>query len=137
MNKVILTGRLTKDVETRTTGSGVTCAQFTIAVQRRFKDANGSYQSDFINCVAWRQTGEFISKYFNKGSKISIVGCLQSRSYEDKNGNKVFVTEVIVEEAEFVESKSSNTTQNNQSKPVEKVAPPFEDDPLAGMPFEI
>jgi single-strand DNA-binding protein len=103
INKVILGGRLTADIELKATPSGVAVAQFTIATNRR-----GSKEptTDFINCVAWRQTAEFVSKYFTKGSSICVVGELQQRSWEDKNGGKRYATEVIVSEALFVDSKS-------------------------------
>ena len=108
MNKVILVGRLTKDPEVKNTSSQVPFCNFTIAVDRRFKDQNGQRQADFINCVAWRQTAQFIANYFRKGARIGVVGSLQSRSYDDNNGQKRYVTEVVVEEAEFVESANSN-----------------------------
>jgi len=104
MNKVILVGRLTKDPESKMTSSQVQFVNFTVAVDRRFKDSNGQRQADFINCVAWRQTASFISNYFHKGSRIGIVGSLQTRSYDGNDGQKRFVTEVLVDEAEFVES---------------------------------
>lgn len=112
MNKVELVGRLTKDVEIKMTSNQKAFCNFTLAVDRRFKDANGQRQADFINCVAWNQTAEFIHKYFQKGSKIGVCGSIQTRSYDNNNGQKVFVTEVIVDEAEFVESqqRSENTT---------------------------
>lgn len=132
MNKVVLIGRLTKDVEVKNTASQVAYAQFTVAVQRKFKDNNGEYLSDFINCVAWRKTAEFVSRYFTKGMKIGIVGSLQSRSYDDRDGKKVYVTEVLVEDVEFVESKG-------QPKKEEKPLAPSmtESDLTAGLPFEI
>ncbi|HPG64303.1 MAG TPA: single-stranded DNA-binding protein [Saccharofermentans sp.] len=101
MNKVILIGRLTKDPEVKNTSSQVQFCNFTIAVDRRFKDANGQRQADFINCVAWRQTASFIGSYFRKGSKVAVVGSLQSRSYDDQSGQKRYVTEVVVDEVEF------------------------------------
>lgn len=104
MNKVILIGRLTKDPELSTTQSDVKRAAFTVAVDRRFTDKDGNRQADFISCTAWRQTAEFIAKYFTKGKKIGIVGSLQSRSYDAQDGTKRYVTEVNVDEAEFVES---------------------------------
>ena len=108
MNKVIMIGRLTKDVELRTTPQGVSVCSFSIAVNRRFKNANGEYEADFINCVAWRQTAEFISRYFHKGSCICIVGNIQVRSWTDQNNQKRYATEVIVDEANFVDSASEN-----------------------------
>lgn len=112
MNKWCGVGRLTKDVELKMTSNQKAFCNFTLAVDRRFKDANGQRQADFINCVAWNQTAEFIQKYFQKGSRIGVCGSIQTRSYDNNNGQKVFVTEVIVDEAEFVESqqRSENTT---------------------------
>lgn len=102
-NKVILGGKITKDVELKQTPQGVSVCSFTIAVNRRGKDS----QADFINCVAWRQSAEFISNHFKKGSSICVVGQIQTRTYDDKDGNKKFVTEILVEDVTFVDSKSS------------------------------
>lgn len=115
MNKVILVGRLTKDPEIKNTASQVPFCNFTIAVDRRFKDSNGQRQADFINCVAWRQTASFIAQYFHKGSRIGVSGSIQSRSYEDNSGQKRYVTEVVVDEAEFVES--GNAKQGSSDIP--------------------
>ena len=109
MNKVVIVGRLTKDVELKTTPQGVSVCAFTIAVNRRFKNANGEYEADFINCVAWRATAEFISKYFNKGRMLGISGSIQTRSWE-KDGERRYVTEVMAEEAYFVDSKSDDAS---------------------------
>ena len=105
MNKVILIGRLVKDPEVKTTQSQIAFCGFTIAVDRKFKTASGERQADFITCVAWRQQAEFLGKYFQKGSRVAVTGNLQSRSYDDKDGKKVYVTEVVVDEIEFVDSK--------------------------------
>lgn len=113
MNKVILMGRLTKDIEMRQTPNGVSLARFSIAVTRRFKNSNGEYDVDFINCIAWRQTGEFIARYFQKGSMIAIVGSIQTRSWDGNDGKKQYATEVIVDEAYFTGSKSENSTGGN------------------------
>lgn len=102
-NKVILGGRITADPELKTTASGVSVTSFSIAVKRKNTKED---KTDFINCIAWRNTAEFIQKYFSKGSSICVVGNLQTRTWEDGNGNKRFATEVIVEEASFVDSKS-------------------------------
>ncbi len=107
MNKAILVGRLTKDPELKTTGSGVSVCSFTIAINRRFKNAEGNYDADFINCVAWRQQAEFLSRYFAKGRMVGVVGSIQTRNYE-KDGQRVYVTEVVAEEINFVDSKSQN-----------------------------
>lgn len=104
-NKVILGGRMTSDAELKTTPSGVTVTTFSVAVNR--KTAKDQEQkTDFINCVAWRTTAEFISRYFHKGSSIFLVGSLQQRSWEDKDGNKRYAVEVIANEAYFVDSKN-------------------------------
>jgi len=109
MNKVILVGRLVRDPETRyTTGENATCiTRFSVAVDRRFK-REGESNADFPNCVAFGKTGEFIEKYFKKGSRIGVVGRIQTGSYTNKDGAKVYTTDVVVDEAEFVESKGSS-----------------------------
>lgn len=107
INKAILVGRLTADPELRTTQSGISVCSFSVAVDRRYS-AGGERQADFINCVAWRQSAEFISKYFGKGKMIGIDGSIQTRNYEDKQGNKRTAVEVVVDNASFVGSKSEN-----------------------------
>ncbi len=102
LNKVILIGNLTADPELKTTAAGVSVCSFRIGVQRRFKDSNGQSVSDFINIVAWRQTAEFISKFFRKGRPICIVGSIQTRGYTDQQGNRRYVTEVVADDASFV-----------------------------------
>lgn len=110
MNKVILLGRLTKDVETRYTQTNNSLvATFTLAVNRRFAKEGEERQTDFINIVAWGKTGEFSSKYFKKGLQVAVVGRLQNRSYEDNNGQKKYVTEVIAEEVYFADSNNRQT----------------------------
>lgn len=108
-NKVIIGGRLTADAELKQTQSGVSVTSFSIAVNRKGAEA----QTDFIDCVAWRKTAEFISKYFKKGSSICIVGSLQKREWTDKNGQKRYATEVIAEEATFVDSKSDSSSSGD------------------------
>lgn len=107
MNKVQLVGRLTRDPELRTTGNGVSVCSFTVAVNRRFRNAQGEYEADFINCVAWRQSAELLAKYFAKGRMVGLVGSIQTRNYE-KDGQRVYVTEVSVEEVHFVESRNAS-----------------------------
>lgn len=107
MNKAILVGRLTRDPELRTTPNGVNVCSFTVAVDRRFVRTGEERQADFINCVAWRQTAEFICRYFSKGRMIGIVGSIQTRTWDDKEGKRQYATEVQVDEAYFTESKSS------------------------------
>ena len=117
MNKAILVGNLTKDPELTTTQSGINVTRFTVACQRKYTNENGERDCDFINCVAWRASAEFIHKYFKKGNKIGIVGTIQTRSYDAEDGTKRYVTEVVVEESEFVQSKRDDGSQAENSKP--------------------
>ena len=105
MNKVILVGNLTRDPEYRTTPSGATVCNFSIAVQRRFANQQGVREADFINCVAWRQQADFVHRFFTKGRKIGVVGSIQTRTYDAQDGSKRYVTEVVCDECEFVDSK--------------------------------
>ena len=118
MNKVIISGRLTRDPETRYSQSAepIAVTRFSVAVNRRFKK-EGEADADFINCVAFGKTAEFIGKYFGKGRMIGIVGSLRTNSWTDNNGQKRVSTDVQVDEAEFLESKSAfeNSQQNNMS----------------------
>ena len=117
VNKVELIGRLTHDVEMRQTPNGVSLARFSIAVTRRFKNSNGEYDADFINCVAWRQTGEFIAKHFQKGGMIAVVGSIQSRSWDGNDGKKQYATEVVVDEVYFTGAKKQNNNNQQQTPP--------------------
>ena len=114
MNKHTIIGNLTKDPETGTTPNGVGYCRFTVACQRRFKDANGQYQADFIQCTAWRQTGEFVSKYFQKGSRIGVSGSITTGSYQAQDGSKRYTTEVTVDNVEFVGSRQDGGGQAAQ-----------------------
>ena len=134
MNKCIITGRLTKDIEVKTTSNDKEYCSFTIAVDRRFKDADGNRQADFISCTAWNKTAEFLGKYFHKGSRIGICGSIQTRSYE-KDGQKVFVTEVLVEEAEFLDSKTDSQPQPQTKAQVQEQAE--ETESIGKLPFEL
>ena len=119
LNKVIIAGRLTTDPELKATQSGISVISITVAVNRRYQksdDGNTTNQADFINVVAWRQTAEFISRYFKKGSAICIVGSIQTRSWSDQNGGKRYATEVVAEEASFVESKGQDTVPVAEEK---------------------
>ena len=145
MNKVELIGRLTKEPEIKLTTNQTQFCNFTIAVDRRFKDANGNKQADFINCVAWKQTAVFIQKYFHKGNKIGVVGSIQTRSFDDQNGQKRFVTEVIVDEAEFVESQTTSQpapapTSDETAVTADEPSTNFEKattEEMAELPFDI
>ncbi len=109
LNKVVLCGRLTADPELKQTQSGIGVVTFTLAVNRRFQsrsaDQQQAQQADFISVVAWRQTAEFISKYFKKGSALCVTGSLQTRTWQDPQGNRRYATEVVVDEAMFVDSR--------------------------------
>lgn len=115
MNKIIITGRTTADCELKQTTSGTSVTTFSIAVKRTFKNANGEYESDFFDCVAYSKTAETISRYVKKGDLIGIEGRLQRRSYTNKDDRKVYVTEIIVENIEFLQSKKQETPQQEPS----------------------
>ena len=116
LNQIIIMGRLTRDPELRRTGSGLAVASFSVAVERDFPNKEtGEKEVDFINCVAWRQTGEFVSKWFAKGSMIVVSGRLQIRNWTDKDGNKRTSAEIVAENVYFGESKKSS--DNNQTTP--------------------
>lgn len=116
MNKVILLGRLTKEPELKSTQNGISRCSFTLAVDRRFKNADGERETDFINCTAWRTTAEFISKYFRKGQRIAVVGSIQVRSYETDTGERRYITEVIADETYFADGyQEGNQGQHNSS----------------------
>jgi len=120
MNKVWLTGRTTKDIELRYTTSNVAVIQFTLAVNRDFKNSDGNYDSDFINCIAFKSTAELIKKYIEKGDKLGIVGRIQVRDYTDKDNNKRYATEVIVDSIEFMEQKKKEATSSTNTTVVNK-----------------
>ena len=112
MNKSILIGRLTADPELRQTQSGIASCRFTVAVNRKYKNEQGEYEADFITCVAWRQTAEFVSRYFSKGKMIAVEGTLHTGSYQDKNYPDVkhYTTDVYVDNVEFCGDKGSSST---------------------------
>ena len=112
INRVVLTGRLTRNPELKTTQNGLSVASFTIAVNKQFTDANGNRGADFINCVIWRKSAENLCEYTHKGSLIGIDGHLQTRNYEGNNGQKVFVTEVVVDSFSLLESKNESQVNN-------------------------
>ena len=125
MNKVQLVRRLTRDPEIRySQGENATAtARFSVAVNRRFKNSEGNYDADFINCVAFGKSAEFVEKYFKKGMAIGLTGRIQTGSYTNKDGQKVYTTDVVVEETEFVESKGASSADNsNTSRPAPSAA---------------
>ena len=107
-NKVILGGRLTADPELRQTPQGIAVTSFSIAVNRPYSRSAEQQQADFINCVAWRSTAEFITRYFRKGSSICVTGALQNRTWTDQQGQKRYATDVVVSEANFVDSRNES-----------------------------
>lgn len=109
MNRVILIGRFTKDVELKSTPQGTSVCTFTLAVDRRFQKQGTERQADFISCVAWRNTADFISKYFRKGDPICVEGSIQSRSWDGTDGQRHYVTEVVVENASFLPARKNGT----------------------------
>ena len=118
LNHIVIMGRLTRDPELRRTGSGIAVASFSVAVDRDFSGKDGGEkETDFIDCVAWRQTGEFVSKYFTRGSMIVVSGRLQIRSWTDKEGNKRRSAEVVADNVYFGESKRSNEGGSSYSAP--------------------
>lgn len=112
MNVVSLVGRLTKDIELRYTTSGTAVGTFTLAVNRQFTNASGEREADFINCVIWRKSAESLANFTSKGSQIGVTGRMQTRNYENQQGQRVFITEVIVDNFTLLEKRSENEQQN-------------------------
>ena len=115
MNKVCLIGRLTKDIELKTTQSNVKVANFTLAVNRRFVKEGQEQTADFINIIAWGKTAEFCDKYFGKGQQIGVSGRIQTRTWDDDQGKKHYVTEVVAEEVDFADGKKTNSEMENKT----------------------
>lgn len=116
LNNVSLVGRTTRDVELRYTPSNVAVATFTLAVNRTFKNENGEREADFINCVMWRQQAENLANFAKKGALIGITGRIQTRSYDNQQGQRVYVTEVVAEQFQLLESRNSQGQQGNQGQ---------------------
>ena len=134
INNVTLVGRLTKDVELKYTPANQAVAQFTLAVNRTFKNANGEREADFINCAIWRQAAENLANWAKKGALIGITGRIQVRNYENQQGQRVYVTEVIAENFQMLESRSQQQEQQ-QSQPQQRTAAPQQNnqpDPFSG-----
>lgn len=129
MNKVILIGNLTKDPELSTTNSGISVCRFTLAVQRRFTNAEGERETDFLNITVWRGQAENCSKYLRKGSKACVTGSIQTRSYDAQDGTKRYVTDIVADEVEFLSSKQSGEGQERKDEEVAKLHP-IDDDSL-------
>ena len=138
LNKVILCGRLTADPELKQTASGIAVVSFTLAVNRRYQskstDGAQAQQADFISVVAWRQTAEFISRYFKKGSALCVTGSIQTRSWQDQQGQKRYATEVVADEAMFVDSKNEGGAVGGYTDSYN--APSYSSSPAQAPKFE-
>lgn len=148
INNVVLVGRLARDPELKYTPNGIAVVNFTLAVNRKHTDQNGEKKADFINCQGWRKTAENVANYLRKGSLAGVEGSLQVRSYENNEGKKVYITEVVCESVQFLESKrsqdsgssnQSNSGSNNQQSYGSSNHSKFGDDPFAsdGKPIDI
>lgn len=139
LNKVVLCGRLTADPELKQTGSGVAVVSFTLAINRRYQsrsaDTNQQQQADFVSVVAWRQTAEFITRYFKKGSALCITGSIQTRTWQDSQGQKRYATEVVADDAMFVDSKTDGAA-GGQFSPDSYNAPSYSSAPAQAPKFE-
>ena len=132
MNKCILVGNLARDPELTTTSNGVAVCRFSIAVSRRYANSDGERETDFLNIVVWRNLGENCHKFLQKGSKVGIVGNIQSRSYDATDGTKRYVTEIVAEEVEFLSTKTQDSEQPKSSNEEVSKLQPIDDD---GLPF--
>ena len=134
LNRVVLVGRLTKDPDLRFTPNGVAVANFTIAVNRPFSNQQGNKEADFINCVIWRKQAENLANYMKKGSMIGVDGRIQTRSFDGQDGKKVFITEVVADNVQFLDSKgqtSQNQEKAHTGQNLENEGQPMEED----LPF--
>ena len=136
MNKVILVGNMVANPEYQTTASGISLCRFRIAVQRKFKNEKGEYESDFISVVAWRGTADFVSKYLHKGNKVGVTGSLQTRTYDAQDGTKKYVTEVVADEVESYTPKSENENKpKTDAAAKQEVMQSFEPIESDNLPF--
>ncbi|MFI3546889.1 single-stranded DNA-binding protein [Mammaliicoccus sciuri] len=117
INRTVLVGRLTKKPEYRTTPNGIAVTTFTVAINRSFTNQNGERQADFINCVSFKNTAEAVNNYLQKGSLAGVEGRIQTRNYENNEGKRVYVTEVVCDSVQFLEPKSNNQQQSNYHPP--------------------
>ncbi|WP_416458347.1 single-stranded DNA-binding protein [Streptococcus thermophilus] len=125
MNSVCLVGRMTKDAELKHTGNNIAVATFSLAVNRNFKDANGERETDFINCVIWRQQAENLANWAKKGALIGITGRIQTRNYENQQGQRVYVTEVVAENFQMLESRAAREDGNANNSYSQQQVPNF------------
>lgn len=142
MNKAILIGRLTRDPELRTTPTGRNVCQFSIAVNRTYTSANGEREADFINCVVWDKQAENLCRYQKRGNQIAVDGRIQTRNYDDKDGKRVYVTEIMVSNISYLDTKKDDSNFNNLEEPPMQAGPitgeqvdatPIQNDPFAAF----
>ena len=137
MNKIMLVGRLVRDPEVRSTSTGSSTANFTVAVSRNFKNKDGNYDADFLPCVAFRNSADFVSKYFKKGSLIGIEGRIQTRSYDAQDGTKRYATDVIAESIELLGSRRDNSRSGQVNAYVDTTSEVYPDQPSQEMGVDI
>lgn len=138
INNVVLVGRLTKDPDLRYTGNETPVASFTLAVNRDFKNASGEQEADFINCVIWRKSAETLANTVRKGQQIGVVGRVQTRSYDNQQGQKVFVTEVVAERFNYLEKREGNSnSSNSQNQSSNQQNFDRNSDPFSGSSIDI
>ncbi len=142
MNKAILLGRLTKDPELRTTQSNVSVCSFTLAIDRPYKNARGERETDFIPCVCWRSTAEFAARYFRKGERMAVVGSIQPRHWDDEQGQRHYITEVVADEVYFADGKREQQGGDDMRSSAperrsneDSFMPPASDD--TSLPFDL
>lgn len=143
INNVVLVGRLTKDPDLRYTASGTGVATFTLAVNRNFTNQDGNREADFINCVIWRKSAETLANYAHKGTLLGVTGRIQTRSYENQQGQRIYVTEIVAENFQLLESRGTNQQhKNNESNSTNRNQSPNRnnnqaDDPFSGSSIDI
>ncbi|MGH1847117.1 single-stranded DNA-binding protein [Enterococcus gilvus] len=143
INNVVLVGRLTKDPDLRYTASGTGVATFTLAVNRNFTNQDGNREADFINCVIWRKSAETLANYAHKGTLLGVTGRIQTRSYDNQQGQRIYVTEVVAENFQLLESRGTNQQhKNNESNTSTGSQPAYRnnnqsDDPFSGSSIDI
>lgn len=134
MNKVFLIGRLVRDPELRYTGSNIAVATFSLAVNRNFAGANGERETDFINIVVWRKQAENVKNYLNQGSQVAIDGRIQTRNYDDQNGQKRYITEVVADNVQFLDTKATRDQRVTSSNSSSSGASPYDFAPEMDVP---
>lgn len=137
MNNTTLVGRMVREAELKFIGNGTATASFTLAVDRAFKNASGEKETDFINCVVWRKQAETLANYTKKGSKLAVRGRIQVRNYENSEGKKVYITEVVVEEFTFLDSKSDSNGSSYKKEPTKRMMDSDPFDRTDGQPVDI